>query len=280
LKILQRLGWWIVGLIPFILLGRVIDYLRFGSFWITGATLARQQWQTDPIFSGLPELPLNFPFTNPPWVGMWGVLLSPAKSIFIYDPLLLPCLVLGIVLWKKLAPYLQWYLITAILNLCLHIAFYSRLDFWHGDAAWGARYHVTSVHLLLIPLIALLIQYFLEVSKVRRWVIAGIVALAIMVQITSLIFTSSINGGRIYGASPSSFNKFRLSARIQTIGCLVNPAFAQDCPSRLVNNGEPLIQKVVLLPFAFTQRRGLIFMAWGAVLVAAIASTYRFYRIG
>jgi hypothetical protein len=261
---------------PLILLGRVMDYFRFGSFWTTGATLARQQWHTDPIFSGLPEVPANFPFTNPPWVGIWGVLLSPAKSIFIYDPLLLPCLVLGIVLWRKLTPYLQWYLVTAILNLCLHIAFYSRLDFWHGDAAWGARYHVTSVHLLLIPLIALFIQHLLGVKGVRRWVISGVIVLAILVQITSLVFRPSADTGRIYGASPSSFTKFRLGERIQNIVCLVNPSFSQDCPRRLGVNQEPLIQKVALLPFSFTQSRGLVLMLWGSVLIAAIASTWHF----
>jgi hypothetical protein len=280
-KIVRRLGEWIIGLMPLIVLGRIIDYYRFGSFWVTGTSLTRQQWSTDPIFARLPKLPENYPFTNPPWVGIWGALFSPAKSIFIYDPLLLPCLVLGIFLWKKLSPYLQWYFVTAMLNLCLHIAFYSRLDFWHGDGtAWGARYHVTSVHLLLIPLIALYIKYLLGFQGLRRWVLSGIIAIAILVQIPSIVFTSSVNGGEAYGAKLSSFNRFRLGDRIVTVGCLINASFTSDCPSRSLIPGEPLIQKVTLLPFNFTQRRELVFMAWGAVLVAAIASTYRFYRIG
>ena len=46
-------------------------------------------------------LPPNYPFIWSPEVGIWGVLFSPAKSIFIYDPLLVPCLGICIFYWRK-----------------------------------------------------------------------------------------------------------------------------------------------------------------------------------
>jgi hypothetical protein len=276
-KILKVAGLWIVGFMPLALVGRVFDYIRFGVFWTTGASLGVKQLNTDPIFSGLPELPANYPFINPPHVGILGALFSPAKSIFIYDPLLLPCLVLGIVLWKRISPYIQWYLVAGIFNLSLHLALYSRLDFWHGDAAWGARYHVTSVNLLLIPLIALFIQRLLLVKGLTRWLMGGLLMLAIMVQISSIILRPSVDSGQIFFATPESFLEFRLGGRVTNIACLLNRSFSEQCPSRLnADSANPLITKVSLLPFNFTKSFKLVFIIWGLVLILAIWTTLQF----
>ncbi|WP_217651984.1 glycosyltransferase family 39 protein [Hydrococcus rivularis] len=273
LKSMQAAGLWIIGLLPLSMLGRVIDYLRFGSFWTTGQNLWAKQVKTDPIFAGLPPLPADYPFINPPQFGIWGVLFSPAKSIFIYDPLLLPCLLLGAFLWKKLSPYMQWYLLCGIFNLALHIALTSKLDFWHGDAAWGARYHVTSVHLLLIPLIALLIERLLSVKGLSRWLIQSLLVLAIMMQMTSVVLRPVAEGNQIYFANPQSFLEFRWGERITNIGCLIDRSFSPECPSKLNSN---LSNKLSLLPFNFTRGRNFIFIVWGLILIVAIASTVRF----
>lgn len=280
-KIIKVISLWILGLVPGIFVIKLFDYLRFGSIWKTAASLSQEQWKTDPIFAGLPEIPANYPFINPPYIGIWGVLLSPAKSIFIYDPLLLPCLGLGIFLWKKLSPYVQWYLVTAVFNLIFYIIFTSRLDFWHGDAAWGARYHVTSVHLILIPLIALLIERFLAAKKLIRWLITGLLTLSLMVQITSVILRPSADTGRIYGATNQSFLKFRLGWRVKNIGCLINSSAFPDCPQpENPNQPNPLLEKASLFPFYFTNNRGLVWALWGLILITAIVSTVRFCLLG
>ena len=51
-----------------------------------------------------------------------------ASEMVVKDPLLLPCLVLAIIFWKSFSPYIQWYLVSGILNLSLHIVLTSRLD--------------------------------------------------------------------------------------------------------------------------------------------------------
>ncbi|GET37508.1 hypothetical protein [Microseira wollei] len=276
-KVLQVAGFWIVGFIPLALLGRVFDYIRYGSFWTSGQSLSVKQWATDPIFSGLPDLPANYPWITPPLVGIWGVLFSPAKSIFIYDPLLLPCLVLLIVMWKKMSPYIQWYLIGGIFDLILHIILTSRLDFWHGDAAWGARYHVTSVHLLLIPLIALFIQRILLVRGLTQWLMRGFLVLAIVVQISSVILRPSVESGPVVFATVPSHLVFRLGERVTNIACLINSSFSNQCKAKLYYNvNGPLIKKVSLLPFSFTKGRNLVFIVWGLVLIMAIVTTVSF----
>jgi hypothetical protein len=293
LQVLRGMGLWLIGLTPLVLVGRIIDYIRYGSFWTTGQQLAilQQQMTTNPIWSNLPEQPANYPFSNPPHVGILGVLFSPAKSIFIYDPLLLPCLILGIFLWKKLSPYIKWYLITGVLNLGLHIVLTSRLVFWSGDSAWGARYHVTSVQLLLIPLIALFIHYLLSLKGWRTWLMRGILLLAIMVQIAAVIMPYNLEVAQ----AKYNYNQFYLGLRVRNILCLANPSFSDQCVSQVVlGNQISLAEKQALeydnrvhfLPFGFSRKVAgnsflsklspILFGLWGLLLTLAITTTFRF----
>lgn len=292
LKVLRGAGLWTVGFIPFALLGRIFDYMRYGNFLATGKSIEKLQLTTDPIWSGLPNLPANYPLINEPHVGILGPLFLPAKSIFIYDPLLLPCLILGIFLWKKLSPYMQWYLVTGILNLCLHLAAYSRFFFWHGDSAWGARYHVTSVHLLLIPLLALFIQRILSVKGLRLWLMRGMIALALVVQIASVTMPMNMEIFQTKVGVPGTRFDFRLGQRMTNIVCLINGSFSQICVDRNPEK-KRFIEKfnhVYFLPFIFSKgavsnsllaKLSLIFLVlWLLVLTLAIGTTLRFCYFG
>ncbi len=35
-KVIYSFGFWILGFVPLVLLGRLFDYIRYGSFWVTG----------------------------------------------------------------------------------------------------------------------------------------------------------------------------------------------------------------------------------------------------
>ena len=182
---------------------------------------------------------------------------------------------IGITVWQQLNPYLKLYLIAAVFNLLFFLAFTSRLDFWHGDAAWGARYHVTSVHLLMIPLIALFIERILSVKGLKRWLLTSLLAVAIAVQIASVIVHPTADSGRIYLAQPQSFLKFRLGWRLSNIYCAITPSPSPSCPSELK---ATLRQKIALLPFAFTQSQGILFVIWALFPILALVMTIKFLR--
>jgi hypothetical protein len=269
---------WILGFIPCFILGRFLNYIRYGSFLTTGQTLSVKEISSDPAFLGLANLPPNYPFINPPHVGILGVLFSPAKSIFIYDPLLLPCLILGIIFWKKFSPYLQCYLITCIFNLALHIFLTSRLDFWAGDSAWGARYHLTSVHLLLIPLIALSIQQIRALKNFKRSIAIGAIALAFLVQISSIIFRPPVEVKRFVFNQPEDYLEFRLAKRLNNITCLFDRSFSQKCYDKIYSNPKsPLINQVNFLPIKISRHRNLALIIWGLVLISIVLITFKFY---
>lgn len=283
--VLKSVGLWIVGFLPLALLGRAIDYIRYGGFWVSGQSLHSQQQAPNSI---------NY-FVNPPHVGILGVLFSPAKSIFIYDPLLLPCLVLGIVLWKRLSPFIQWYLVTGLLNLSLHMVITSRLAFWHGDAAWAARYHVTSVHLLLIPLVALFVQHLLSTRGITTWLMRGILTLAILVQFASVAMPITLEVAQEQTSSSGSSPPFRLGTRLTNMACLINSSFSTQCVENLIVSPEledskkaelKDLNRINFLPFVIAQksvgRSGIakivpiLFAVWGAILALAIWLTVKF----
>lgn len=292
LKVLRGVGLWIVGFIPFALLGRILDYIRYGSFLATGKSIEQQQLTNDPMWTSLPDLPANYPLINEPHVGILGPLFSPAKSIFLYDPLLLPCLILGIVLWKKLSPFMQWYLVTGVLNLSLHLVAYSRFVFWHGDWAWGARYHVTSVHLLLIPLLALFIQRLLSARDLRAWLMRGVVAIAIIVQIASVTMPMNLEIYQKNLGVPGTRFDFRLGQRLINIVCLSNSSFSNQCLDKNPDKKRLLAQYNHIFPLPFTFNRTMadnpvsvnispiFFVFWGLLLALAIGTTFWFSFLG
>jgi hypothetical protein len=135
--ILQRLRHPIVmvvlaGAAAGLLLIGAANFARYGNPMTTG-----RQITTGP-----------FPVWGNPMRGLAGLLLSPAKSIFLYSPTCVAALVglyrLSIRHPNRFAP------IVACLGL--HLALISTLRFWHGEWAWGPRYLVATVPLVSIGL--------------------------------------------------------------------------------------------------------------------------------
>lgn len=122
----------LTGAVAGLLLIGAANFLRYGDPTTTG----RQ------ITSG----------TNPVWgnplVGLAGMLVSPAKSIFLYSPTCALAIV-GLCRLVKRDPH-RFAPIVAC--LALHVALISTLRFWHGEWAWGPRYLVATVPLVSIGL--------------------------------------------------------------------------------------------------------------------------------
>ena len=154
-NLLKTISLWLLGFIPFFLLERVLTYIRYGSWIATSTSLHIQIFtKADTLIepnsivrgesSSLGFLNL---LTKIKLDGLFAPFFSPEKSIFLYDPLVLPCLIISLICWKFLSPYIRWYLIAGILNFLLHLYIYSWTSDWIYGSPWGSRYHITSVHL-------------------------------------------------------------------------------------------------------------------------------------
>jgi uncharacterized membrane protein (DUF2068 family) len=172
----------------FLMLDRAYQFYRYASLTNTYVSIAgREQRQIDPT------LPVNFPWSTPFHVGVFGALFQPEKSIFLFDPLLVLAIFLLALLWKRLTPELRAYGASSILLLLAYICFYARYTYWAGDFAWGDRYVSTTVELVALVAVPLLMRYRASFNRDRLgrtiwcagWVL---IAVSLMIQLASLAF--------------------------------------------------------------------------------------------
>ena len=123
----------------------------------------------------------NERFSSPLLVGLYGLLLSSGKSIFLFSPPLL----LGLWGWRRFAQRADS-ASDAWLFLGISVAqllFYSKWWDWSSDDAWGVRFLVPGVLLMCIPMVTVVY---------RRALVIPIVALGVSVQLLA-VTTGGLN---------------------------------------------------------------------------------------
>ncbi len=122
------------SLLPLLALIFAYNKIRWGSWMETGFPIA-----TAPVFE------------EQSFFGLWGLFLSPGKSVFLYNPPLFLCL--ASLAHVRRRPALLW---AAVASLVPTLLLYSKLLYWAGDYAWGPRYLVFCVPVLLLPAVFLI----------------------------------------------------------------------------------------------------------------------------
>jgi len=151
-----------LGFMPGLLMILGYNYVRFGSITNTG-------------YKGVAGVMVENVLLS-----TWGFLFSPGKSVFLYAPPLVLA-VLGMRRFWRQHRSTVWLMLATILPLVL---FYGRFPSWPGDWAWGPRYLVFAVPVLLLPVIGFL--------PGLRWpgrsFAAGVLMLGMCVQILGNAF--------------------------------------------------------------------------------------------
>jgi hypothetical protein len=170
--------------LPFILADRFYQWVRFGSITSNYETiLAAQQRAADPL------LPPSFPFSTPFLDGFTGFLLSPAKSIFLFNPLLILSSVLVLRYRNALRQNVKLFFGIGWLALFMQICFYARLAFWGGDAAWGPRYVMSESQLVALIAIPALVRISrLIKSRFETLCYTILIALACVIQFAGCLY--------------------------------------------------------------------------------------------
>ncbi len=109
------------------------------------------------------------------WEGFYGYFLSIGKSIFIYNPLLLPALFFWPVFFKKKASH-AWFILS---SLAVLLAINAPFASW-TDETWGPRKLLPVIPLLHLPLVYLVSQ--LNLKKLTSIFLAVILAAAVYTQ--------------------------------------------------------------------------------------------------
>jgi len=91
--------------------------------------------------------------------GIWGLWLSPGKSIFLYAPFVLLA-VAGIIISIRRLPAEMSLLIALV---AANTVFFARVRFWSGDWAWGPRYMI-----IVLPCLAVMCAPLVNMVRWRR----------------------------------------------------------------------------------------------------------------
>jgi hypothetical protein len=167
----------------FLLMDRLYQYYRFGSFFNTYVHyFAVERRRLDP------SLPANYPFETPFHVGFLGALITPEKSIFLFDPLLVLTIVIVVLGWKRFSPEIRAYVIAASLLLLAYICFYAKYTVWSGDFAWGDRYVSTAAEFVAFISVPLLLRHRMELGKFVWTIGVVLIAVSALIQLASLAF--------------------------------------------------------------------------------------------
>lgn len=152
-----------VGMIPFLLIYLWFENLR--AFADAGINYADLSYYNEHVkrFSLVPITVFI--------EGLYGQLFSPGRSIFIYSPLL----IILVLFWHKIKPWMKPELIAFLLLSTTYILFYAAqysigapdqgiAGLWHGENSWGPRY--LSV---LIPFGMLIVGHiFIQLNKLQK----------------------------------------------------------------------------------------------------------------
>lgn len=266
----------------FLLLDRVYQFYRFGSLFNTYVSItAREARMLNP------SLPPNYPWETPFHVGFLGPLISPEKSIFLFDPLVLLAILLSVLLWKRFSPAVKAYIVSAFLLLLAYICFYARYTVWSGDFAWGDRYVSTAAQLVAFVSVPLLLR---QRKTVGKYVFAGgvgVIAVSAIIQVASLLFWLPLE---IYQMETLGHPTVVIFLRMKNIAAfalgkmdqwgLNNHAMTED-PWDYVHLTTWNFLPFVLRRVAVAPRWvvNLTFALWTAALAAFAAALYRLRRV-
>ncbi|EKD90145.1 MAG: hypothetical protein ACD_32C00012G0014 [uncultured bacterium] len=176
--ILKDISVFFIGLFPFILIYNWFESLRTVQQTTNLALIGTRYL--------VYKVPLSVFFE-----GIYGQLLSPGRSIFIYSPVLL----MIIFFWHKIRKNVYPELFAFTFYSIILVAFYSKAytigspdqgiaALWHGESSWGPRY-LTPVIPLGLLVIAGTYRFFSK--KVRYFIFYPLVVIGIFIEILGIL---------------------------------------------------------------------------------------------
>jgi hypothetical protein len=158
----KHLAFFLIALAVVCLLVGLYNHARFG----------------DPLDSGR-RFAKGEAFSTPLWLGLYGLLFSPYKSIFLYSPILLASLV-SFPLFFRRHRWEGWLLGLIVIA---HLVLFATWYMWWGGFAWGPRFLVPLTPLLAVTLPPLIEAVLTRGSLPAKLALAALALLSTAVQV-------------------------------------------------------------------------------------------------
>jgi hypothetical protein len=153
---LRALASWLLPIVACLIAIAAYNWIRFGTILETG--------YADQAHA----------FDTPVYVGLYGLLLSSGKSLFVYAPILLA----SVAGWFKLRR-MRWILAALVIS---YVVFYARYDWWYGGGPWGPRFMAVILPFLCLPLATLIPR-----SRIAWLAVGALAATSVGVQLLSIL---------------------------------------------------------------------------------------------
>jgi hypothetical protein len=260
--------------IPFVILALAIDRIyqfeRFGTW--TDTYLDRKIHHKLALH---PELPPNFPWITPFWDGVHLLLISPERSIFLFDPLLLLTFWMIIRYWKYVALPMRGFVISVVLLLGAYVSFYARFSAPGGPYTWGSRYTTTPVILISTVAVPLLLVLWTRLSRFEKLGAVIVICLATIVQLLSVTLWYMLEESQMHDTGSGFVIGMRL---VNLLGIILNKF--QDWHLATLSV-EPRYLKLNFLPFLMDKYVSAslgykLQLMWAAAAVLATAAAVKF----
>ena len=147
------------------------NYARYGSLWLTG------------YHAGV-GIDADLGWNPRIYQGIYGLLLSPAKSIFLYNPVLILSIIAARQFFRERRDsVIGFYIIVPFLFLLL---FYSAWWSFCGECAWGPRFLFPAIPFLMIPAAVFIRDFRWKRTWVKTTAVL-IVSLSLIIQLVSIV---------------------------------------------------------------------------------------------
>lgn len=166
----------LLGILPFLTIYYLFNHIRFGSGSESGYGIV-----------ALPERPPVYLIFE----GIWGVFLSPGKSIFLFSPILLTVFLFWFKIKKDILPELISFLTLTLIYVYFigTLLGYVELPGWHGESSYGPRYMLP-----ILPFWMIIIGniYVRLTSNNKKFVFFPLIVIGIMIQLVGILLPYQI----------------------------------------------------------------------------------------
>jgi hypothetical protein len=144
-------------------------------------------------------------FSGSLWSGLYGFVLSPGRSVFVYSPVLILVLFGLVPLWRRCRAESAMLLgAAAVITLC-----YAKWHNWPGGWAWGPRFLVPVVPLLMVFTAEAWQSALSRTGVLIRGALVLLVLVAVLVQIPG-VAVNPMTYYRIVYEQPASMKAKRM----------------------------------------------------------------------
>ncbi len=181
-----------IGLIPFVLLQLLYNHYNYGSVLKPG--YGKQA------------------FATPFFIGLFGLLFSPSRGLFLYSPPII-LFFIGLGKFRRKFPAL-FFLCAALIMTKLTVT--AKWFSWQGGWCWGPRLLLPVIPLLLLPVLEVFENWRAQKGGMRLFIL-GLILLGIFVQIVGCTVSPNKFDNDIWGMLSGGMNECLFVPQLSTL---------------------------------------------------------------